>query len=270
VIRRGNIGGRALALALVAACLTATTARADGDPPSDVLLLQNVYFPFSPTTRPAQVALSQAVDGVYGHGDRVKVALVFDPTDLGSVGSLFGKPDDYAHFVSIELGLWYVGPLLVVMPAGFGFYDGGRSTAAGDAVLRSVRVDAGSPDGLADSATLAIQRLAAAGALASPDVRPPLVTVHPAFAQRGRSTTLRFDVFDDSGRSRAVVRVYQQRLLLATLVSPTQFSIGTRKAGVRWQVPVKLASLGLHYCVVAADPSGNRSAPACAPFLRLR
>ena len=54
------------------------------------------------------------------------------------------------------------------MPAGFGIYDGGRSTAAEEQVLRSIPVSAGSPDDLARSATAAVQALAAASALALP------------------------------------------------------------------------------------------------------
>jgi len=255
---------------VVAACLTAAAARADGDPASDVLLSQNVFFPYNSPTRAAETALQSAVDDVYAHGDRVKVALIYDPTDLGSVGSLFGKPDDYAHFLAVELGLWYVGPLLVAMPAGFGVYDGGRSTAAEEGVLGSLRINAASPDDLVRSATLAVQRLAAADALSSPDIRAPLVTAHPAFAQRGKEATMRFEVFDDSGRSKALVRVYENRQLLVTLASPMRFAIGTRKAAVSWRVPVKLVSRQLRFCVVAVDPAGNRSAPACAPFLRVR
>lgn len=267
---RGSRLGRALVLAAVAACLTAAVARADGDPASDTLLVQNVFFPYSSPAPSAQAALQGAVDDVYAHGDRVKVALIYDPTDLGSVGSLFGKPDDYAHFLAIELSLWYVGPVLVAMPAGFGVYDGGRSTAAEETVLRSLRVGVASPDDFAHSVTVAVQRLEAADALGSSDIRAPLVTAHPAFAQRGKEATLRFDVFDDSGRSKALVRVYERRLLLVTLVSPMGFAIGTRKASVSWRVPVKLASRQLRYCVVAVDPAGNRSAQTCAPFLRVR
>lgn len=255
---------------MVAACVTAAAVRADGDPASDTLLSQNVFFPYNSPSRSVETALQSAVNDVYAHGDRVKIALIYDQTDLGSVGSLFGKPDDYANFLAIELSLWYVGPVLVAMPAGFGIYDGGRSTAAEESVLASLRVDAGSPDDFARSATVAVQRLAAADALSSTDIRAPLVTAHPAFAQRGKKTTLRFDVFDDSGRSKAVVRVYENRLLLATLATPMRYAIGTRKVGVSWHVPVKLASRQLRYCVVAVDPSGNRSAPTCAPFLRVR
>src|SRR5207247_7650494 len=143
----------------------------------------------------AAAALRQQADAVYVRGFRIKVAVIAKPGDLGSIPSLFDKPADYARFLGTELSFVYVGPLLVVMPAGFGVYDGGRSTAAEDQVLRSVQVAAGSPDDLARSATAALQRLAAAGALRSPDVRPPLVTAYPASAIRGKPAALRFDVF---------------------------------------------------------------------------
>ena len=263
------------ALAAVAALAVvlgpvAASARADGDPASDVLLEQNVYFPYTAPTAAARAALGRVAAGVYARGDRVKVALIASAEDLGAIPSLFGQPGEYAHFLGVELGLWYAGPLLVVMPAGLGFYDGGRSTAAAEQMLRSVDVVGGSPDDLARSAALAVQRLATAGALRSPDVTAPLVTAHPAFATRRKVATLRFDLFDDSGRSGAVVRVYEQRSLLATLASPRAFAIGTRPAAVRWPVPGELHSRRLRYCVVASDPAGNRSRPTCASFLRVR
>jgi len=264
-------GGRALVLAAVAAAaaLAASVSRADGDPASDTLLEQSVFFPYDAPSQSAQIALQQAVDRVYGHGNRIKVAVINDPTDLGSIPSLFGHPADYAHLLGVELGLWYLGPVLVVMPAGFGIYDGGRSTAAEDGILRSLRVDASSPDGLTQSATTAVQHLTTASALDSTDIRAPLVTAYPASARRGRPATLRFDVFDDSGRSSAVVHVYESGALFATLVTQMQFQISTRHASVTWHVPKQLRSRRLRFCVVASDPSGNRSAPTCAPFLRV-
>jgi hypothetical protein len=263
---------RVLVLAAVAAAavvLSAPAARADGDPASDTLLEQSVFFPYNAPSQSAGAALQQVVDGVYAHGDRVKVALIYTQTDLGAIPSLFGKPADYAHFLGVELGLWYVGPLLVVMPAGFGIYDGGRSTASEDAVLHSLHVDASSPDGLTRSAATAVQHLAAASALDSADIRAPLVTAYPASARLGKQATLHFDLFDDSGRSSAVVRISENGRLVATLSSPMQFQIGTRHASVQWTVPSHLRSRKLRFCVVAADPAGNRSAPNCAPFLRI-
>ena len=47
------------------------------------------------------------------------------------------------------------------------------------------------------------------------------------------------------------------------------FQIGTRHVVVRRPVPKTLKSRQLRYCVAASDPSGNRSKPTCAPFLRV-
>jgi hypothetical protein len=256
------------AAAAIAGALAADTW-ADGDPASDYLVVQNVSFPYQPASLATRAQLEQTVDSVYAQGERVKVALIYQASDLGSVPSLFGNPADYAHFLGLEIGMWYVGPLLVVMPAGFGVYDGGRSTTAEEDVLRSVSVDAASPDAFVSSATVAVQQLEAAGALDSVDVRAPLVAAHPVFARRGRLATLHFDVFDDSGRSKAIVRIYESRTLLAMRVTPMSFKIGTRSVAVRWRVPVRLRSRQLRFCVVAFDPAGNRSTPACASFLRI-
>ena len=253
-------------LAMVAASLT----RADGDPASDYLLTQNVFLPYQQPSQGSSAALEQAADDVYLHGNRVKVALIFDAQDLGALPSLFGRPSDYAQFLGIELGLWYMGPLLVVMPAGFGFYDGGLSTATAEQILESIPFTAASPDDLASEATTALNDLEQAGALDSPDIRAPLVTAYPASGTRGKPANLHFDVYDDSGRSKALVRVYELHSLLATLTVPSGFGIGTRSVTVPWLVPGKLRSRQLRFCVVATDPSGNQSKPGCAPFLRIR
>ena len=262
--------GALVAAVALAAAAAAGPAGADGDPASDVLLFQNAYLPAQAPSRASSDALERIASAVYRHGERVKVAIVFDPSDLGSVPSLFGDASGYARFLGLELSLWYAGPLLVVMPAGLGVYDGGRPTAAAEAALQSVHVDSATPDELTRSATAALEALDAAGALRSPDVRAPLVTPHPAAAVRGREATLRFDLYDDSGYSSAVVRVYEDRSPIATLVAQRAFAIGTRSVALRWRVPVVLRSRRLRFCVTASDRAGNHSAPACAPFLRVR
>jgi hypothetical protein len=259
----------AVTLLIVASAVVPAALQADGDPASDYLLGQNVYFPNDSPSPLVSAALQRAADDVYLHGDRVKVALIYDAEDLGAVPSLLGNAPEYAHFLGVELGLWYVGPLLVVMPTGFGFYDGGRAIAAEEQVLQSIPVSGGSPDELARSATTALKELTAANALTTPDVRAPLVTAHPASATRGKTAILHFDVFDDSGRSAALVRVYEARSLLATVVSPPAFEIGTRSVVVRWRAPARLRSRQLRFCVVASDPAGNHSPSTCAPFLRV-
>src|SRR5205823_1251261 len=94
----------------------APAARADGDPASDELLFQNVYFPAQEPSQASTEALERLASAVYRRGDRVKIAIVYDQSDLGSVPSLYGDAPGYARFLGIELGLWYVGPLIVVMP----------------------------------------------------------------------------------------------------------------------------------------------------------
>ncbi len=259
-----------LVVALLAALGAAAPSRADGDPASDYLLVRNVFVPYRAPSADVTAALEDAANAVYLHGERVKVAVIYDADDLGSLPSLFGDPSDYARYLGIELSLWYAGPLLVVMPAGFGIYDGGRSTEAESRVLQPISIAAGSPDDLVRTATTAVSDLLGAGALTSPDLRAPFVTTHPASARRGRQATLHFDVFDDSGRSEATVRIYELSSLLATLVVPSALVIGTRKEEVHWLVPAELRSRQLRFCVVASDPAGNRSKPACAPFLDVR
>ena len=259
----------AAAAAAALAGIAAPEVRADGDPASDYLVNQNAYYPIQAPSPTAAARLQSAVDSVYEQGHRVKVALIYTATDLGAIPSLFGQPDAYSRFLGLELQSWYLGPLLIVMPSGFGIYDGGRPTQAEEQVLRSVPLSAASPDELTRSATTALQDLAAANALNSPDIRAPLVEVYPATATRGRRAILRFDLYDDSGHSKAVVRVYANHTLLATLTTPDRFATGTRHASVHWQVPAKLPSRKLHFCVTATDPSGNHSPPTCADFLRV-
>ena len=104
-------------------------------------------------------------------------------------------------------------------------------------------ISSGSPeDDLTSSATVALQRLAVAGVLSSPDVRSPLVTARPAVGRRGKPAALHFEVFDDSGRSDAVLRVYDDNSLLATITTPPGFKIGTRDVELRWLVPMRLRS----------------------------
>ena len=92
--RRALAAVAVLAAAVVAVGPAATTARADGDPPSDVLLLQNVYFPYRLPSAAARAELQHAADAVYARGDRVRVALIFTMDDLGSIPSMFGQPTE--------------------------------------------------------------------------------------------------------------------------------------------------------------------------------
>jgi hypothetical protein len=91
------------------------------------------------------------------------VAVIGGPSDLGAVPQFFGKPQLYSRFLGLELRyVRYNGRLLVVMPKGFGVYHHGRLTSNEQRILKGVTVDQEGVDGLADSATRAVRRLAAA------------------------------------------------------------------------------------------------------------
>jgi hypothetical protein len=136
-----------LAATAGAICLVALTAAADGsadgDPASDVLLNVNVYLPAAPVAPPLSTLVGH-VKLVNLNGYRLKVALIESPYDLGSIPSLFGHPSEYAKFLGLELRLVYSGNLLIVMPAGFGFWHHGRDVSREQAALDRVSFKGGS------------------------------------------------------------------------------------------------------------------------------
>jgi hypothetical protein len=155
-------GWRLLALttvstALLAATLVAPVARADGDPASDVLLSQDVFLPQGQTT-PAELAdrLNTLTREAGQAGNPIKVALIAAPTDLGSVSTLYGQPEKYARFLSLEIEFVTKAPVLVVMPQGIGFARAGKSIPTNH--LAGVTVGSG-PQALAQTAIAAISRL---------------------------------------------------------------------------------------------------------------
>jgi hypothetical protein len=255
-------------LAAFLALLAVAAAPADGDPASDVLITTNVYLPYAaPPSKDVTAKLSREVAAVYARNDRIKVAVIATATDLGAIPSLFGKPTEYATFLGQELSSYYVGPLLIVMPAGFGIYDGGRSVAAESRVLDRMSVGGRSPDDLTRAAATAVRALRNAGALKSKDVRPPFVA--PVFSRgaRGKPMRLNYAVFDDSGRSRAVVTVLAlPRKVLATFRIPLRSVRFGVTYSVTWRVPAKLPRGKLSLCVTAADASGNRAPKSCLPL----
>jgi hypothetical protein len=110
----------ALIAALLATLLFAAAAFADGDPASDTLLGQNVFYPYSPTAVSAQRTLNAETAAAKKAGVPIKVALIQAPTDLGVIPSLFGKPQQYADFLDQEISFKGKQLLLVVMANGYG------------------------------------------------------------------------------------------------------------------------------------------------------
>jgi hypothetical protein len=150
------------AAVLLAMALVAVAAYADADPASDVLLGENVFYPYSPpVSGPVQGELNAEVAAAGKAGFPIKVAIIGSPVDLGAVPNLFAKPQDYAKFLDQEISFQATKqPLLVVMPSGFGV--GGLSAPA-TAAAASLPKPAGSQsDDLARAAAGAIPKLAGA------------------------------------------------------------------------------------------------------------
>jgi hypothetical protein len=248
-----------LAACLVAAGVAAGSARADGDPASDMLVIQNVFLPYTAPSHAATLALTDEVSAAYAAGFRVKVALVSTRIDLGAIPSLFDKPSQYAAFLGQELAGFYIGPLLIVMPSGYGIYDGGRSTAAERGVLgRLTAPGSAKPDVLAGAATRALTQLLHAGALRSKDILRPYVLALLAKASGGR-LTVQYYLADDSGRASAAIVVERGKRAVATTRVPQHATNLIRPETLHVTLPAGLSVAGLRVCVTGTDPSGNRA-----------
>jgi hypothetical protein len=150
-----------LAAALIAATIAPSVVLADGDPASDVLLGENVFYPYNPAVSPAlQNALNATTAAASRARFPIKVALIASPIDLGVIPSLFGRPQQYADFLEREISFQNPQLLLVVMPAGYGVQ--GLSSRATAAVSSLPKPAGAQSNDLAQSAITAVQKLAAA------------------------------------------------------------------------------------------------------------
>ena len=155
---------RARLIVVVAAlCLGLPAAAfANGDPPSDVLLQAKVYFPTQRVSVAAAESVKKIVQTANAKGYPIRVALVHDEADLGTVPNLLNKPQQYAEFLGPEIRFAYKGDLLVVMPDGLGLTSTDETPPPARAI-EGMKVEAGGlPDGLAQTAGEAVTRLAAA------------------------------------------------------------------------------------------------------------
>ena len=159
---RTGLGATVALLASAAALAAPPPAAADGDPASDVLLTRWVFVPYgAPVSSPLTQQLETVIARARKAGYPIKVAIIGMPYDLGAVSSLYGKPQEYAKFLSSELTFLYHGRLLIVMPQGFGYYDSADRRGPELRVLRGLKVEKGS-DALIATATRAVAELARA------------------------------------------------------------------------------------------------------------
>lgn len=173
-------------LCLCVLALLTGTARADGDPASDVLISQRVFVPYGSKLSPALASsLDRATDQTAKAGYPIRVALIASRSDLGAVPSLWSKPQIYSEFLGRELAFLYHGRTVVAMPNGLGLYYARGTTPPERRVVRGVTPTAGL-DGLGAAALRAVVELAAT---AGRKVTVPVPTVTPAASSGSSSST---------------------------------------------------------------------------------
>ena len=150
-----------LTVLLLGALLVPAGALADGDPASDVLLGENVFYPYTPAVSgQVQRTLDAETSAAKRAGFPIKVALIASPIDLGVIPDLFGKPQQYADFLDQEISFQARQPLLVVMAAGYGAQG---FTGPAKLAVSGLHAPAGKTStDLAQAAIVAVSKLAAA------------------------------------------------------------------------------------------------------------
>jgi hypothetical protein len=153
---------RITAVALVAATFAlggAAIARADSDPASDVLPVQDVFVPYQPRVSSSmQGTLRGVTRAAKKAGFPIKIAIIATAQDLGGVPDFFNKPGPYARFLGSEISFTKPQPLLVVMPNGMGTSKVPPKAAA---AIAGMSVESGA-DGMARTAVKAVEKMAAA------------------------------------------------------------------------------------------------------------
>jgi len=252
------------------AFLLPAAARADGDPASDILYFTDAFTSYELTNKALITKLQRATDVARAAGTPVKVAVIWNQYDLGAVPQLLNKPATYAKFLAAELSGVLTGPLVIAMPAGFGVYVKEEAKIAGlERVLVQVDFQAKTVDELTESATAGVNKLRASLAHPNGDTRAPKARAFPQNAKLGKKAKLRFRVSDNSGKARALVRVYgPQYLLYANLTMPLK-KVGKRGSvqSVAWHVPRTLVPAKYRFCVLATDKAGNASKTSCAKLV---
>jgi hypothetical protein len=166
---------KVLALACAVALACAPAARADGDPASDVLPSQTVFYGSEidlKSKAAAQLpALLEAAKRAQGHETRVAILTV--PEDMGEIQDLWEDQVGYGPLLGSEVAYVYRGRLLIVMPTGYAMFHIGHSSVREQRVLDKLPAP-DQPQDMLPGAIKAVQALAAADGvkLAVPDATP--------------------------------------------------------------------------------------------------
>ena len=171
VVPRWAVACVAASLLLMAA---APSAHADGDPASDVLTEQPVFYGSALDLKSEPAAQLDALVKEAGQrGFPVNVVVISRLEDMGSVTDLYEDPERYGDFLAGEIGCCVKGRLLIVMPNGLGVTYIGHSSRADRKVVETQPAP-GAVGNLLPAAIDGVVKLAAASGveLAVPDVQP--------------------------------------------------------------------------------------------------
>jgi hypothetical protein len=158
---------RVLLVALLVAGCAAAEAQANGDPASDVLPFTTVFVSAQkPNSLPSGRDLVFLTKEAVKQKLPIRVAVIYQPSDLGLIQSLWKQPQPYANFLGKELVSFgnYKGTLVVSMPNGFGVFGPGATPAAKRAVNALPKPGNGSLDELGAATVAAVQKVATANA----------------------------------------------------------------------------------------------------------
>jgi hypothetical protein len=152
----------ALLAALAAALAVAASAAANADPASDYLITLPLFVPFeNEVSDDKEAELTELLNSAKDKGYEVRVALISARGDLGGVPVLFNKPQRYADFLGQEITYFYRGPVLVVMPNGYGVFQSGKPLKEDKLKLAQLApVGSTNGDALAGGAENAVRSLA--------------------------------------------------------------------------------------------------------------
>ena len=160
--------------AVVLALAAPAAAHADGDPASDVLPEQPVFFGSAVDLKSKPAAqLDALVRESTRRGYAINVVVISRLEDMGSANYLFNDPDNYGDFLAAEIACCVKGRVLIVMPGGLGVTYIGHSSVADRKVVHDLP-NPGSIGNLLPAAMGAVRRLAATAGVrvAVPDVAP--------------------------------------------------------------------------------------------------
>jgi hypothetical protein len=162
--------GIALLLAAVTSAVAASSARANGDPASDVLPFTPVFLSIkNPNTSPAGRDLLAVTRAAAKKKRPIRVAVISEPSDLGLIQSLWQKPQPYAEFLGKELFQFgkYNGTLVVSMPNGFGV-NGPDAAKGKPALARLPKPNTNDLERLGEDTADAVRAVAAANGYVLP------------------------------------------------------------------------------------------------------